>query len=176
MFGENNPFFGKKHTEETRRKISDKNSGRIVSEEERKKRSIINSGENNPFYGKHHTDETKEKIKQTNIKNGSYERVSRRMKENNPCKPELNMKTVIMLDKDKNPVGFFESTVAAGEYIKEIGLSKAKFPGNSIGEVCRGTQKTAFGYMWEYFTSLRKFKKFYTCGTGVNIVSPPKKG
>ena len=64
LFGEENVFYGKHHTDKTKQKISNKNKGRIQSEEEIAKRKIINSKENNPFYGKHHTDETKAKIKQ----------------------------------------------------------------------------------------------------------------
>lgn len=44
--GKNNPFYGKKHSEESKRKISEKVSGL-----------------NNPFYGKHHTEKTKEKLR-----------------------------------------------------------------------------------------------------------------
>lgn len=43
--GENHPMYGKHHSEETRKKLSE-----------------ANKGENNPFYGKHHTEETKKKI------------------------------------------------------------------------------------------------------------------
>jgi group I intron endonuclease len=42
LFGSLNPFFGKKHTEETKQILSK-----------------INSGENHPFFGKTHTEETK---------------------------------------------------------------------------------------------------------------------
>jgi group I intron endonuclease len=45
-FGELNPFFGKKHTEETRKIISNKLKGRF-------------SGDKGFFYGKHHTEENK---------------------------------------------------------------------------------------------------------------------
>ena len=44
--GENNPFYGKHHTEETRRRMAEVHKGKQV-------------GENNPFYGKHHTEESK---------------------------------------------------------------------------------------------------------------------
>ena len=43
--GENNPFFGKHLSEETRKKISESNKG-----------------ENNPFFGKHHSEETLKRI------------------------------------------------------------------------------------------------------------------
>ena len=67
------------HSEETRKKISDKNRGRHYSEETRKKISDAhkgkklsaehkqklrdaNGGRNNPNYGKHHSEETKKKL------------------------------------------------------------------------------------------------------------------
>ena len=51
--GENHPFFGKHHTEESKRKISESKKGKYL-------------GENNPNYGRHHTDETKEKLRLAN--------------------------------------------------------------------------------------------------------------
>lgn len=43
LFGPSNPFFGQKHTEETKQKL--------ITE--------FHSGENHPFFGKTHTEETK---------------------------------------------------------------------------------------------------------------------
>ncbi len=81
--GENSPWYGKHHTKEEKKKISEalsgKNSplyGKHPSLETRKKLSKahklyyeenpkIQSGENNPFYGKHHTKETRKKISRT---------------------------------------------------------------------------------------------------------------
>jgi ribosomal protein L39E len=55
--GENNPMWGKKHTEETK-----------------EKNRLANRGENNPGYGKCRTNETKEKIRVANLgdKNPRY--------------------------------------------------------------------------------------------------------
>ena len=49
MKGENNPFFGKHHTQETKEKISKKFKENYIRE-------------NHPFFGRHHTEETKQKI------------------------------------------------------------------------------------------------------------------
>jgi group I intron endonuclease len=49
FLGQNNPFYGKTHTEETRRKISEHHTGKY-------------SGELNPMWGKEHSEETREKI------------------------------------------------------------------------------------------------------------------
>ena len=48
-FNKDNPFYGEKHTEETKKKISESLKGRYI-------------GENNPFYGKKHTKEALEKM------------------------------------------------------------------------------------------------------------------
>lgn len=58
----NNPLYGKHHTEETKRKISEANIGRKWSEEAKQKMSEQRAGEKNAMYGKHHTDEAKEKV------------------------------------------------------------------------------------------------------------------
>ena len=79
--GENNPMYGKHHTEETKASISAKlsgenspmygkppaNKGVPHTEEEKAKISAANKGENNPFYGKHHTAESIEKNRQAHL-------------------------------------------------------------------------------------------------------------
>lgn len=55
--GENGSFFGKKHTEEAKRRMSQKRAGKFA-------------GEDNPFYGKTHTEETKEKLRNRNFPSG----------------------------------------------------------------------------------------------------------
>lgn len=72
MTGENNPFFGKKHSEDTLKEMSDKRKG--ITWEERlgeeksnnlkDKFSAMFSGSNNPFYGKKHSNQSKNLISQ----------------------------------------------------------------------------------------------------------------
>lgn len=58
--GENNPMYGKHHSEETRRKIANnRNMASYKTEKFRNTISNIVSGENNPMYGKHHSEESK---------------------------------------------------------------------------------------------------------------------
>lgn len=49
--GELHPMFGKHHSEETKKKISQSNTGNTISEETRQKLSLATSGSNNPRYG-----------------------------------------------------------------------------------------------------------------------------
>jgi len=79
--GEKNPFFGKTHSEKTRKLISNKVSnlppewrekvrkkliGKKRSKEHKEKISLQTSGEKNPFFGKNHSIEAKQKISEAN--------------------------------------------------------------------------------------------------------------
>ena len=59
---ENNPMYGVHRSEETKRKISEKATGRKHSEEAKQKMSKQRAGEKNVMYGKTHTEEAKQKI------------------------------------------------------------------------------------------------------------------
>ena len=56
-----------------------------------------------------------------------------------------------MLDaKTEEILMSFESYKTAGDYITATGLSRAKYPGNQVRDVCVGRQETAFGYKWKH--------------------------
>lgn len=55
--GENNPFYGKHHTEESKQLISEHRKGK-------------RAGEEHPFYGKHHTEESLEKMSKNRMGKG----------------------------------------------------------------------------------------------------------
>ena len=81
MSGENNPFFGKHHTDETKAVLSAKmsgengpmygrsptNKGVPRTDEEKARMSAAQTGENNSFFGKHHTEQAKEAIRQAHL-------------------------------------------------------------------------------------------------------------
>lgn len=69
MSGEKNPMWGKHHTDEAKKKISESNIGRTpwnkgipLTEEHRQKVSDSLKGDLNPFYNKNHTEESKLKM------------------------------------------------------------------------------------------------------------------
>ena len=87
--GKNNPFYGKHHTEETKRKISEYNKGRY-------------EGKKNPFYGKAHSEEVRKKISEHNKGRKNYSRA----------------KAVAMIDIETNEVLMtFDSMADANEYL-----------------------------------------------------------
>jgi group I intron endonuclease len=64
--GENNPNFGKPRSEETKKKISDANKGRIVPDDERAKAlAATPRGENHPNFGKPVPEERRKRISET---------------------------------------------------------------------------------------------------------------
>ena len=140
-----NPFKEHKHTEETKKILSEKALGRKSPFKNRKhsKETIEKMkmkhnnqfGVNNPFYGKKHTDETKKIIS------------------------EKNSKSVVQIDKNTNEIiNVFKSGKDAGEYF-------GRPNGNSdILNVCKGKVKnrnghkihilTAFGFKWKYLKDI----------------------
>lgn len=67
VWGETNPFYGKKHSEETKKTLKEKwDYDKHFSEETRRKMSKNRKGEGNAFYGRHHSEETKQKLREAN--------------------------------------------------------------------------------------------------------------
>ena len=72
MTGDGNPFYGKHHTEETRKKLSQARIGTTHTDESKNKMSKSRIGNKNHFYGKQHTQESKNKmsVSSSGINNG----------------------------------------------------------------------------------------------------------
>lgn len=62
LIGEKNPMFQKLVSEETREKISKANTGQKRTDETKNKIKESKIGDKNPFFGKTHTEETKHKL------------------------------------------------------------------------------------------------------------------
>lgn len=164
--GEKNPFFGKTHSEETKRIIGEKNKIHSAN------RDI--SGENNPMWGRKLTPEEKEKRKSMLGKHHSEEskkkmsEAKKKWYEDHPnyrcpprseeCKKKLKEKMTgrVMTEEWKKKIGEGHALyncicVETGEKFPSIaeagrvkGIDKA-----SIQRVVNGKQNTAGGFHWE---------------------------
>lgn len=160
-YGKPSPMRGRKHTEESRKKMSEAHIGVQAGEkcywwgkqrsDDTKRKMSINrrgktAGENHPMWGKHHSEETKHKLSEAKKEWCSNEEnkkiLSEAMKgklagEKNPsCRPIVQL-------------------ALSGELIREYQyISQAKqfgFPQNGkIGECCRGRRELYKGFKWMY--------------------------
>lgn len=132
---------GMKHSNETKKKMSKIKKGiyepwnkgkkgvQEFSDKTRKLMSENSKGEGNPFYGKKHSEESKQKM--------SNKRKSLDM--------SFCMKKIVQKDKITG------EKIKIWNSIAEIYIFFGSKPTNSIiSKVCRGKQKTAYGYIWEY--------------------------
>ena len=117
--GENHPMYGKHHTSEAKRKISE-----------------AMRGENNPMYGKHHADEVKKKISMS--KTG----ISIPHTEEWNSKIGLsNSKPVAQYNENGELLAIFRSRTEVEEI---TGIKHQR-----IGKCANGECKTAGGYIWK---------------------------
>ena len=79
--GENHPMFGKKHTEETKQKMSEAHKGKKHTEETKQKMSDSHKGENSPMYGKKHSEEVKQKMSEAHKGKKLSEETKQKMSE-----------------------------------------------------------------------------------------------
>ena len=115
-----NPFYGKKHKEESIKKMSEK----ALDNYRTGKRKKL-TGKDNPLYGKQLTNSHKNKI---SIANSG---------KNNP-----NSKKVFQYDLEMNLVKEWDSV---GIVCKILNLSVG-----NISSCCLGKRKTAYGFIWKY--------------------------
>lgn len=144
--GENNPFYGKKHTEETKLLISKANSGRKHTEEAKRKMSEQRKGEKHYFYGKKHTEETKRKIGEANRgeKSPFYGKKRPEFSESMKGKNNHKARKVVQINS------LTDEVIKVWDYMKQV-EEELNIGRRGIGACCRGIQKTAGGYKWKYY-------------------------
>jgi len=124
-----------------------------LAEETKKIMSESTKGVKNPMYGKTHTDEVKKRISELTkgVKNPMYgkthtDEVKKRISESKKgCKQSDEMKNKIskpVLQLDKNSQ-FIKEWCSIIDAEKDLGIYH-------ITTCCKGTQKTAGGYIWKY--------------------------
>ena len=142
FIGGNLGYLGGKHSEETRRKMSEKTKGRKVSEDTKRKLSIINSGVNHPQYGKHRSEETKRKLHEAHKgRKLSGERLEQTLK----CRElglEVWRRPVIQLTLNDEYIQTFDSAATAE---KVTGVYSS-----NIAKACKGKLSRAGKFHWRY--------------------------
>jgi len=112
--GEKNPFFGKFHSDETRKRLSE-----------------VNLGENHPFFGKKHSDETKQKMSKVNkrimLGKKHPDEVLRKISEARlgQARPEGSgrpSQQILVIDQKTNLTTTYESISAAA---RALGIGKS---------------------------------------------------
>lgn len=117
------PIYGRKTSLETKNKLSEIAKKRI--------------GNKNPMYGKKQSEETKQKIREKALGRKRDEKTKEKISKNSKIKKKVNQYNL-----DGNFIKQYESLKQAE---KETGILS-----QNIGEVCRGQQKYAKGYLWRY--------------------------
>jgi len=136
--GENHPMYGKKHTEETRKKLSTKRRNRITTEETKKKMSDSHKGKK---LSEDHKRKLSESNKGVKRKQETKDRISSAKKGCKPWNYDTLKKIILQIDKDGKIVKEWNSLIE----IEENGYQKS-----NVINVCCGKRKSHKGYYWRY--------------------------
>lgn len=180
--GENHPMYGKHHSEETRKKLSEYNKGKYVgenngmygkhhTEEARNKQSEAKKGkyvgENHPMYGKHHTEEARKKNSEAHKgeNNPNYgkhfsEEIRKKMSETHKGKNAYWYGK--RGAKCPNSIPLVQLTLE-GELVKVYDAAREAarngFVQSCVSSCCKGERKTHKGYKWMYLSDYEAMKK-----------------
>ena len=134
-----------RHSEETRKKMSELKKGIALSEEHRKKLSEAHTG-------KILSEEHKKKISESTRKKLSESRKGKTLSEETKKKmsESASKSPVIMLDKTTgNPLMIFVMTIDTDIYFN-------KMTNPSIISCCKGRRKSAYGFKWAYLSDYQE--------------------
>lgn len=118
---EHSPWKGRKHTEESKKKISEDHKAHP--------KKYSRKGENHPMFGKKHSLESRKKQSESAKRRGYCGHANR---------------MVDMLSLEGKYIRTFISMEEASRFIGK------KNGAQNIGSVCRGVRKAAHGYIWRY--------------------------
>lgn len=135
-------WLGMTCSEETKRKISEANTGNTWDDERKKTWSEAMSGSGNPMYGRHHSKETCERMSR-----------DRKGKSISPELREFRTNVLITVNKKKR-IPIRQLDLDGNVIATYAGMAEAEeatgFNHSGIWSVCRGKHDKAYGYRWEY--------------------------
>lgn len=122
-------IFGKKHSIESKKKISSSKKGKYHTEYTKNLMSITRKGYLNNMYNKNHSEETKKKI--SNSKKGK----------------NINVKERI---GQRKKVGCYIDDMLIKIYDKLSDVEKDEYSRISVSKCCRGIYKKSYGMLWKF--------------------------
>ena len=147
---------GKQLTEETKRKLSEANTGKPLTEETKRKLSEANTGEKNPNYGKPLSEEHKKKISESRKGKPRSEETKKKISESKKGQTSWNKgkpmsdeqkrklsKAVLQIDPITNQV--IAEFPSGSEVERQLG-----FKHSCISRCCLGKLKSAYNFIWQY--------------------------
>lgn len=132
--GENNNFFGKKHTDKSKKTMSLNKTGVKASDETKLKMKLSR-------IGKKHSLETKKKIK--NSDNSSFFKKGEKRTQESINKG--NLKRYKAVERYSLDDVFIDEFISVLHASKELGFDKS-----CISQCCTGSLKTSKGFKWKY--------------------------
>ena len=137
LSGEKHPFYGRHLSEETKRKLSKANKGKHLSVEHKRKISEATSGEKNPFYGRQHSEESRRKMSGSHKGKPAYNKGIPRSEE---VKKKLSKKVL--------------QFTLNGEFVREwpsvAECGRNGFCQGAVSECCQGKRKSHKGFRFMY--------------------------
>lgn len=133
-----------RHSEHSKQLLSILHTGMKHSEETKKKMSVSRQGSKNAFYNKQHTLESKKKMSKSHLGKQLSEEHKQKLSDNGFYKNKYGKehnRSISILCVETNSVYF-----SIREAERLLGISHTM-----ISRCCKGKQKTAGGYHWQYY-------------------------
>lgn len=174
MNGEKNHMYGKTHTEEARKKISEKLKGKKYNEDRIEQMRISFSGEKNPMFGKNHTEETKKIISEKNTGKTMSEESKKKISESHKGEknywfgkkiPQEFRDKMSLAQKGKKlgkehhrskPVYYLKNNEKIIYYSSYEAERATGIYRQSIGKCCNGKLSHAGGIIWKFLEKNNK--------------------
>ena len=154
--GEKNPFYGRKHDQDTKVKIGSKNTGRIKTTEELRKLSLAFMGKNNPNFGKDHHGKNNpmfgKKRLDASIRMSGKNNIAKRIDVREKLKiSKIGYKPVPHSHSEKTKLKMREIALNRSEEVKEKMREAAK-NSHSLEKACLA-RRIKIDKKYEWFTS-----------------------